>query len=515
MKPLFSPGWPVLVSKRRTSRPIIELSSKEARAFLLKPESYCTIGLPPYFQFKELLKNISDEFKGRNISSFWKCRKLLRSIEDVNYRFLHNKDGRYAWRPLELIHPALYVSLVHRITEECHWNLICEHFQRLKKNQCIKCLSLPVESLTKEKDKAKQVNQWWENVEQKSIELSLDYELLIHTDIVDCYAAIYTHSIAWALHTKEVAKKNRTDKNLVGNIIDHHIQDMQQGQTNGIPQGSVLMDFIAEMMLGYADIELAEKLEENQIDKNNYQILRYRDDYRIFINNRQDGEKILKCLTEVMIDLGLKLNPQKTKTSDKVIGSSIKEDKLGWLFRKQRDKNLQKHLLIIHDHSIKHPNTGSLLVSLNKYYKRLHKGGKCGSPLPLISIVVDIAFHNPRSYPICFAILSKLISFLDNEQSKQKTIEKIQKKFSMIPNTEHMQIWLQRISLGFFLEKDFDEPLCKLVHEKTKIPWNNEWLQEDLRELIDASQIIDQGQLDNLLPIIPIEEVELFSEGYP
>lgn len=40
----------------RTARPIIELSSNEARVFLLKPESYCTIDLPPYFQFNELLK---------------------------------------------------------------------------------------------------------------------------------------------------------------------------------------------------------------------------------------------------------------------------------------------------------------------------------------------------------------------------------------------------------------------------------------------------------------------------
>ncbi len=415
---------------------------------------------------------------------------------------------------MELVHPALYVSLVHRITDECSWNQICERFKTFEENRHIKCLSLPVESLKKEKDKAKQVRQWWENVEQKSIELSLDYELLIHTDIVDCYAAIYTHSIAWALHTKSVAKQERNNKKLIGNIIDHHIQDMRQGQTNGIPQGSALMDFIAEMVLGYADIELAKKLTENEIDKNNCQILRYRDDYRIFINSRQDGEKILKCLTEVMIDLGFKLNPQKTKTSDQVISSSIKEDKLDWLFRKQHDRSLQKHLLIIHDHSMKHPNAGSLLVSLNKYYKRLRKKEKYRSPLPLISIVVDIAFHNPRSYPICFAILSKLISFLDDEQSKKETIEKIQEKFSTLPNTEHMQIWLQRISLRFLPQKDFGAPLCKLVNKKTKVPWNSEWLQEDLRKIIDESQVIDQGKLEELPPIIPIEEVELFSENY-
>jgi hypothetical protein len=38
-------------------------------------------------------------------------------------------------------------------------------------------------------------------VEQKSIELGLEYDYIFHTDIVDCYGAIYTHSISWAIHT--------------------------------------------------------------------------------------------------------------------------------------------------------------------------------------------------------------------------------------------------------------------------------------------------------------------------
>ncbi len=87
-----------------------------------------------------------------------------------------------------------------------------------------------------EKDKAELIRQWWQDVEQQSIELSLDYEFIIQTDIIDCYAAIYTHSLAWALHTKPIAKENRSDKHLIGNIIDWSIQDMRQGQTNGIPE---------------------------------------------------------------------------------------------------------------------------------------------------------------------------------------------------------------------------------------------------------------------------------------
>ena len=85
----------------------------------------------------------------------------------------------------------------------------------------------------------------------------MDYECLSHTDITDCYGAIYTHSTAWALHGKGFMKKpeNRPRRNpaLLGNIVDDHLQDMSHGQTNGIPQGSVLMDFVAEMVLGYAD----------------------------------------------------------------------------------------------------------------------------------------------------------------------------------------------------------------------------------------------------------------------
>ena len=79
------------------------------------------------------------------------------------------------------------------------------------------------------------------------------------TDITDCYGSIYTHSIPWALHTKEKAKKEKATKKLIGNIIDFLLQKMSYDQTNGIPQGSVLMDFIGEIVLGYADLELTKK----------------------------------------------------------------------------------------------------------------------------------------------------------------------------------------------------------------------------------------------------------------
>src|SRR5690554_2819642 len=99
---------------------------------------------------------------------------------------------------------------------------------------------------------------------------------------------------------------------------------MQHGQTNGIPQGSILMDFIAEIILAYADTRLSERLQSRPKE---YLILRYRDDYRIFANSPTDAEYIAQCLAETLVELGMRLNPNKTRASSDIITSSIKADK--------------------------------------------------------------------------------------------------------------------------------------------------------------------------------------------
>lgn len=511
MNELTQPEQDKVIGARRKF--ILELSHTEAREFLLKAESYNSVDLPPYFVFGDLIARVHAQLDGKTLTSL---SSNPRDFDDVNYTILNNKDGRYAWRPLQLIHPALYVSLVHYITEESNWNLIVDRFNLFSTNDKIRCLSLPVASQSDEKDKAEQVSHWWHEVEQRSIELALEYDCLLETDITDCYGAIYTHSIAWALHTKPEAKKkdNRTNLKFIGNQIDKHIQDMRHGQTNGIPQGSVLMDFIAEMVLGYADLELSGKIETAGI--NDYLILRYRDDYRIFVNNPRDGEQIIKLLTEVTISLGLKLNPSKTKVNDDVIRASIKADKIAWFSRKKREKSLQKHLLIIHDHALQFPNAGSLAVALQDYYNKLSRVKKLiDEPLPLISIVVDIAYRNPRTYAVCAAILSKLLTFLETAE-KKSVLEKIQRRFTKIPNTGHLQIWLQRISQPEFQDMQYDEPLCQLVAGQTVPLWNLDWIRShELKSAIDANSIIDRDCLNAIEAIIPAEEFELFVKQQP
>lgn len=499
-----------------TSRSLLDMSADEARTFLLKGESYCGFDLPPYFQFEPLLSAVDGAIDGRPLQELRSAKAC--DCEEVNHLVLNNKDGRHAWRPLQLIHPALYVSLVSRMTEQNDWELICNRFGTFSQCAKIKCLSTPVESLTANEDAAEQVNRWWQQVEQASLELALDYECIVHTDIVDCYGDIYTHSIAWALHGKAEAKKreNRNNFGFIGNVIDSHIRDMRHGQTNGIPQGAVLMDFIAEMVLGYADIELAERIDREGI--NEFRILRYRDDYRIFVNSQRDGDVILKSLTEVLISLGLKLNPAKTKLSENVVASSLKEDKLAWICRRQSDESFQKHLLLIHNHGINYPNAGSLTKALEEFYKRVEGLQSHRQAPALTSIVVDIAYRNPRTYAICAAILSKLISFLDTPEAKTSVIQKTKAKFSKLPNTGHMEIWLQRISLPFAPSLTFDEPLCGLVCGQDAEIWNSEWIAAaELSRALDPQLLVNRDKVDALEPVVPTAEVALFftlASGY-
>ncbi len=501
---------PMTSEKRRS---VLSMTDGEARAFFLKGESYCNFDLPPYFEFDGLLSKLDAFLRGKNLGAM--VSGSPRKHDDLNHVILNNKDGRFAWRPLQLTHPALYVSLVHHLTEPSTWDLILKRFAFFARNPRIQCLSLPVESQSTQQDKAEQVLQWWQEVEQRSIELSLEYEYLAHTDIIDCFGSIYTHSVPWAVHRRSVMKRseNRTAERFPGNVIDHHLQDLNQGQTNGIPQGSVLMDFMAEIVLGYADFVLTAKLRKCGIS--DYRVLRYRDDYRIFANQPTHCEEILRAVSETMRFLGMKLQPLKTGITREVIRNSIKADKIEWIGRKQFEKDLEKQLLLIHDFSRKHPNSGSLMRAFHEFHRRvLRYKDNLSNVRPQISLAVDIALNSPKTYATTAAILSKLVCSIHDDKERIEILRKIKKRFERVPNTGHLQIWLQRISYHHDKELTYSEPLCKIAEGASVKIWNCDWISsKQLKSILTPSKILNRKTLESLKPIIQSDEIQLF-ESY-
>ncbi len=478
---------------------IIDLDENKAREFLLKEESYVNFDLPVYFKFQDLINVIDKSLTGKRLSDFKKTNP--RKFDDINYRILTNKDGKYSWRPFQLINPALYVSLVHKITEKENWKTIKDRFIKFQQNDKIECHSLPMVSETDKKtDRESQIFTWWQMIEQKSISLSLDYRYILQTDITDCYGSIYTHSISWSIHTKEKAKNNRRNS-LLGNAIDNHLQDMSYGQTNGIPQGSALMDLIAEMLLGYVDLLLSDKLNELRIE--DYKILRYRDDYRIFTNNPFEAEQITKALSEILSEMGLKLNAGKTEASDNIIKNSLKPDKRYWIANQRITGNKQKWLIQLYLLSEEFPNSGTLDTQMRDFLKIVKKSKrKDGNIETLISIVTEIAFRNPRVIPTSIGILSYLIKQVDKRVDRKKIIRRVYDKFQQIPNSDLLNIWLQRLTIKIDSSLKYNELICKKVLDKNEQIWNIKWLNDDLKNKIEKTPIIIESKVKTLKAVI-------------
>jgi len=486
---------------------IIELNENEARQFFLKEKNYVNFDLPVYFSFQNLLNLIDENLKEKKLSDY--KNNNPRDFDDINYFILNNKDGKYAWRQFQLINPAIYVSLVHCITYKENWELIKRKFRDYQINDKIECKSLPMVSKSEGKtDKESQIFTWWQMIEQKSITLSLDYHYMLQTDITDCYGSIYTHSISWAIHGKLEAKKkkNRTKNSLIGVAIDNHLQDMSYGQTNGIPQGSTLMDLIAEIVLGYVDELLTIKIVKLGIL--DYRILRYRDDYRIFTNNPFNAAQITKALSEILSDMGLKLNIGKTEASDNVIKSSLKPDKRYWITNRRIAENKQKWLIQLFLLSEQFPNSGTLDTQMKFFLEVLKKSKKDDSNIEsLISLVTEIAYRNPRVVPTSIMILSLLIEKITDKDNKKQILKKIHSKFQQIPNSTFLKIWLQRLTFKLDTSIIYDELICQLIINNIQL-WNFDWLNDSFKQKIKNKSIIVQSEVQTLKAIVTNKEID-------
>ena len=501
---------------------ILELSEIKARKYFMESSNYCSLDLPRYIDFSKVLTYVECKVGEKSLCDILKIKNQMPSaFEGVNHRLLVKKDARFAYRPIDVANPYLYYLLVRQITNKGNWKQIKNVFATFA------CPNIDVMSIPKVKGdsdkshKAAGISYWWENMEQKTLALSLKYRYMFVTDIANCYGSIYTHSIAWALMGKDVAKKKKGNPGLLGNIIDRYMQGMQNGQTNGIPQGSVLFDFIAEIVLGYADSLLSKKLDEYNIAE--YKILRYRDDYRIFSNKNDELEKIAFHLQAILADLNFQLNAKKTLLTEDVIGNALKPDKLAYmkgypLYRKVNQRiyttasTLQQELIYIHQFAKEFPNSGTLKKMLTIFSERLSKRVKnIDDPEIQIAILTEIVLSSPKCYPIVLQLYSVLINRLPTTAEREEVVKNIYKKFQLIPNIGELQIWMQRITYKWSNPIAYPEPICKIVaNEPAVVLWNNDWVADEYKDAFPQYEICTNWLRDSYTPVIDIDEVSLF-----
>jgi RNA-directed DNA polymerase len=491
---------------------LIELSNEEAKTHFLKGSSYFNGDMPSYISFEPILTDVAAVLNGESYAGFKSANPY--DFPDVNYNFLANKDGKFAWRPLELIHPAIYVSLVNLICDPDNWGLIQKRWAKFQ-GGAVECCSAPVIALGNQTDVAAQIMSWWQSVEQRSLIYSLEYSHVLHTDVTDCYGSLYTHSISWAIHGLAKAKEKKKDSSLLGNKIDYHIQAGRYGQTNGISQGSVLMDFVAEIVLSYVDKQINSVLGE-PID---FRILRYRDDYRVFSNSDDRAEEILKVISDKLRSVGMKLGVSKTLLNRNTVEGSIKPDKLAGIdlqdLGSANAKTIQKQLLRLHSFGLRFPNSGSLRRLVGEFHDKLSNQTETLDDLEVqVAIATDIGFVSPTTFPAIAGILSHLISLASTEE-KSRLWVKVREKMARVPYNGYLEIWLQRVTQPKAVGIKFtsEEPICQIVNGGTQNLWENEWISSlDLKRALSVSKIV-VGSVSDTEEVVKPDEVKLFKQN--
>ena len=76
---------------------LVDLSNEEAKAHFLKGSSYFNGDMPSYISFEPMLADVAGVLNGGTFTQFKATNPA--ELPDVNYNFIANKDGKFAWRP--------------------------------------------------------------------------------------------------------------------------------------------------------------------------------------------------------------------------------------------------------------------------------------------------------------------------------------------------------------------------------------------------------------------------------
>lgn len=527
---------------------ILSLSSSEAQAFLMQDNQFHTFELPEYIDFTPVLKYVEKMIGSRR---FEECIKMMpQSVANANFTFLLSKDGKFSARPLTLANPYLYYFLVREICNEGNWDRIEACFNRFAVPHFSAC-ALPVIPLQKEAfHHSTIVLNWWNGIEQRALELGMEYQYMFVTDITNCYGSINLTALDKALSMAGTSVETNDNHDIAVNL-KKILAAMQQGSISSIPQGSTTFDLLAEMVLGYADLLLSEMLEELGIK--NYEVLRYRDDYRIFSNNREELEMISYALQEVLSSIGLTLCADKSFISDSVLTDALKEDKRDYIYntpvcgKKGVDfDSLQKHLYFIYEFGKKHPNGSQIPHLLDEFDTRLlevmypeaDKEDKedikkrvfaperlDGTAKPqtfiwenvhaMISIAVQIAVDNIKASTTALREISRLLTSVKSQQQREWLMSKVASRIMSLRNMSYQEIWLQNMTYNSD-HKNGSHPykmlLCRMVMGEEVELWNNSWLKKSMTADFPLKDVCNREMLKALPPVLKVKTKPDYAE---
>lgn len=537
----------LLGAMRSKGQSILELDDEEQLYdFFLNSNQYQGLELPEYIEFDKLLRNVAEVVGER---TYEQCVSgEPEKCDNVNLRVTLNKDGAYGVRPLQLSNPVLYYLLVRELVG--NWPHVRACFEAFTQPHITSCAMPVVPHDVERFHKATVILNWWRSTEQRSIALSLQFSKMFVTDISNCYGCIDPRVFTDAL---TIANTEGSDGALLAANIQRLVRAMQHGRNVGIPQGSALYDTLSEIVLGYADFLLAQRLRKEGIEEG-YEIIRYRDDYRVYCNDAHLLERISYTLQDVLEQLNFKMNVAKTKVTSQIVVDSIKKDKLAYIYNTPIFNNksysfdsYEKHLLFILMFGRQYPNAGQLKNLLHNLSKRIAKRIEpqeeawyrlfCdpdaendsetttikriphipgGAPDALIAVATQIGLDNVTVANYALRIISQILTTLNDDEDKKKNlVEAVRDRFLALPNSAYVQIWLQNLTYPYDPNDQaskYEHPLCRLVAGQNTTLWNFDWLKPALRNKIKTDCIVNRDLLKKAAPVITFRERRGYDE---
>lgn len=531
---------------------VLSLDSKDAMDFFLKSEQYHGFELPEYFVFDELLQNVKRIVEDTPYEECLQNGISPENLSNVNLDILLNKDGHYAVRPIVLANPFLYYFLVREICNESSWILIKKLFEKFQVPHITSCAMPVIPKGTEPFHKSTTIINWWNSMEQRSIELSLEFRYMFVTDITNCYGSVNPQAFDWAFSLKDTRFENG-NKNSISKNIQKYLRAFQQGRNIGIPQGSAIFDFIGEIILGYSDLLLHEAIHKAGIS-NPYEIIRYRDDYRIFCNDKDVLEKISYILQHVLESLNFRMSSKKTKISNSIVTDAVKSDKLAYIYntpifnKKGCDfDSFEKHLLYILMFARQYPDSGSIRTMLSDIDNRIEDWLKPyeeevttipiledgepktekvtkqrrlvgGSVHAMSAICTQIALENVGCCHYALRVLSRMVDSLKDENGKSTIVNLVYTKLCKQPNSDYIQLWLQNMTYQqdkITGKSPYKMRLCRVVDRNKKVElWNNEWLKPNLYSNLHYDNVVDAEVLKKVTPVITFRERRAYDNQY-
>lgn len=280
------------------------------------------------------------------------------------------------------------------------------------------------------------------------LRLEQKYPYLLTTDISHCFYHIYTHSVAWAIRGKDVAKNQIGGKyqDLLENQLDTLMQHSNYNETNGIVVGPEVSRIFAEIILQRVDVDVMQALKEKGLNMGvDYEIRRYVDDYFIYAYRREDLDAIKKEIERCLSVYKLNLNVAKTNYYERPFASNITDFKrevlslINWLREEIKDAKpiadgalyrnfIHKFKSLVHHCDVKYVEIGSYVMSkLLRLIKQAAKKNE-DDPIPLfkenvMTNLIEIVFYiysldmnSASSFKLC-----RIIYFLAQQAKKQGT----------------------------------------------------------------------------------------------